>query len=145
MGAITAQNRRMALSFLNLELERTTESSLVAALDMDDSGALDFREFVALVRRLSRLPCTPAYTLYMPSTRPSHALHTPFTRPSRALHTPFTRPSHALHTPFTRPSQVRRLSRLPLLSRLFQKYNGDERYMSHKVFETLWQREQGAP
>jgi hypothetical protein len=144
----------MALSFLNLELERTTESSLVAALDMDDSGALDFREFVALVRRLSRLPCTPAYTLYMPFTRPSHALHTPFTRPSHALHTPFTRPSHALHTPFTRPShalhtpftrlsQVRRLSRLPLLSRLFQKYNGDERYMSHKVFETLWQREQG--
>ena len=39
----------MALSFLNLELERATESSLMASLDMDDSGALDFREFVALV------------------------------------------------------------------------------------------------
>ena len=88
VGAITAQNRRMALSFLNLELERATESSLMASLDMDDSGALDFREFVALVRRLSRLP---------------------------------------------------------LLSRLFQKYNGDERYMSHKAFETMWRREQGEP
>jgi len=29
-----------------------------------------------------------------------------------------------------------------LLTRLFQKYNGDERYMSHEVFDTLWRREQ---
>ena len=40
---------------------------------------------------------------------------------------------------------MRRLSSLPLLSRLFQKYNGDERYMSHKAFETMWRREQGEP
>ena len=59
----------------------------MTSLDLDNSGALDFREFVALVRRLSRLP---------------------------------------------------------LLTRLFQKYNGDERYMSHEVFDTLWRREQAS-
>ena len=59
VGAITAQNRRMALAFLNLELERATESTLMTSLDLDNSGALDFREFVALVRRLSRLPLLP--------------------------------------------------------------------------------------
>ena len=93
VGAITAQNRRMALAFLNLELERATESTLMTSLDLDNSGALDFREFVALVRRLSRLP---------------------------------------------------------LLTRLFQKYmalfnKSDERYMSHEIFATLWRREQGEP
>ena len=43
VGAITAQNRRMALAFLNLELERATESTLMTSLDLDNSGALDFR------------------------------------------------------------------------------------------------------
>ena len=83
----------MALAFLNLELERATETTLMTSLDLDNSGALDFREFVALVRRLSRLP---------------------------------------------------------LLTRLFQKYmalfnKSDERYMSHEIFDTLWRREQGEP
>ena len=38
IGAITAKNRRTALSFLNLELDRPTEEALMRALDMDDSG-----------------------------------------------------------------------------------------------------------
>ena len=55
-GAITARNRRMALCFLNLELEKSAEAELVDRLDFDGSGSLDFREFVELVRRISRTP-----------------------------------------------------------------------------------------
>ena len=129
----------MALAFLNLELERATESTLMTSLDLDNSGALDFREFVALVRRLSRLPLpTRPPLLITPNPNPEPQTLT-LTLTPKPNPDPNPNPEPRRH-PI--PDQVRRLSRLPLLTRLFQKYNGDERYMSHEVFDTLWRREQ---
>ena len=53
LGAITSKNRCMALGFLNIELDRETESRALDSLGLPNNAMLDFREFLALIKKVA--------------------------------------------------------------------------------------------
>ena len=60
LGAITAKNRRMGLGFLNIELEKEEENRALTALGLAPTAMLDFRVFLALIKRVERPPLVEA-------------------------------------------------------------------------------------
>ena len=54
LGAITSKNRSMGLGFLNIEMEPLVETRALDALGLQTNAMLDFREFLALIKRIER-------------------------------------------------------------------------------------------